>query len=74
MSEKPKIEYVEFVVSLPKQVLDFLEAHKASLNYKDVEAYINLGILQVVRADLENGEFDGPTLKLLNSILDGEDA
>jgi hypothetical protein len=69
-----KIEYVDFVVSLPKQVLDFLESHKKSLDYDSVEAYINLGVLQMVQRDIESGEFDEPTEKLIESILKGEDA
>jgi hypothetical protein len=28
-----KIEYVDFVISLPKEVIEFLEANKKSLDY-----------------------------------------
>jgi hypothetical protein len=72
MSEQQKkIEYVNFVVSLPKQVLEFLQAHKASLEYSSVEAYVNLGVLQMVQRDIEAGEFDNPTKELIESILKG---
>jgi hypothetical protein len=71
--EQKPIEYVDFVVSLPKQVLDFLKAHEKSLDYKSVEAYMNLSTLQTVMRDIEGGEFDEPTKELIESILKGEE-
>jgi hypothetical protein len=72
--EKKPIEYVDFIVSLPKKVVEFLEAHEKSLDYSSVEAYINLGVLQTVLRDIEAGEFDEPTKDLIESILKGEEA
>jgi hypothetical protein len=72
--EQKQIEYMDFVVSLPKQVLDFLKAHEKSLDYDSVEAYINLGVLQMVLRDIEAGEFDESTKELIESILKGEEA
>jgi hypothetical protein len=73
MSKNEKIEYVDFVISLPKEVVDFLEANKKSLDYASVEAYIELGVLQMVQRDIEGGEFGEHVKTLIAHILNGKD-
>jgi hypothetical protein len=51
-----KIERVEVTILLPKKLMDFLEANKAHLAYKDVAAYITFSVLQTVQGDLESGD------------------
>jgi hypothetical protein len=69
LTEKQKIDYVDVVIAIPKAVMDFLEANKKSLEYTSVEAYINLGVLQMVKGDIEAGEFGEPIKMLIDGIL-----
>ena len=67
--QKPEIEYVNVAISLPKQVLEFLEANKESLDYSTVEAYLNQSVIQTILGDMESGTFDTPIKELLENIL-----
>lgn len=71
--ETKKVEYVGFEVTLPKEVLEFLEANKKGCYYHDVEAYVNLSLLQTVLADIEAGEFDSSVKALIENELGKDD-
>jgi hypothetical protein len=73
MSKNEKIEYVDFVISLPKDVVEFLEANKKSLDYASVEAYFELGVLQMVQRDIEGGEFGESVRELIERVLSKKD-
>jgi len=67
--QEEKIEYVEFVISMPKKVLEFLEANKESLKYHDVQAYIEFSVLQTIQGDINDSAFSEPAKTIIDRIL-----
>ena len=58
MSEK--IEFENITIRAPKKILDFLRAHEENLG-RTAEEYIELNIVQCVKADLDAGDVFAPT-------------
>lgn len=54
--EKPQIEYETVTVKIPKQVMELLRFSQIAFKMTPTE-YIEYNILELVRADLDSGEF-----------------
>lgn len=71
--QKPKIEYVDLTISLPKSVLEFLQVHEKELNYPSLKKYLEDIILQTVRRDIEDGAFKFEILATITAVLGDEE-
>ncbi len=67
--QKPKIEYVDLTIRIPKLVLEFLQKHEKEMDYPSVQKYLEEAILRTTQMDVESGSFKFEILETISAVL-----